>query len=650
VDPQVQAVLDQIGRQGWSLISKVPAPDSTPTTDRFGAPVPAKYPEGAEQWTITDGKGHNQTLVVKPPSAYPGPYSADVNDPGAYQPNYQVVDPPKDLPAPQATPGYTDVKGIKNADGSTTYYGRNPSTGQFEQIRGLPNEPADTKRPSDPATWQQIKAPDGRVIAMQDPVTGDRVSVPATTADKPQIVNGQGGALYAWDGTKLSLLQAGKAEPKEGDTRQNVQGGYAIQEVYRGGSWVTDPSVAPKPYDPALAGKPVEGNTRQNVASGYEIREVYRGGQWVTDPTFSPRPYSPDVVGKPKEGDTRPNVLQGYTVQETYRGGQWVVDPSVPPKPYTPQPPRDISAPAGQPYIVQQDPTTGKTSQIPNPNYQPTDPAQIVSQLQQKAQAERDRLADLPLPDEQKRAQFDTWWQQNVQPQADQLRRLQAQKDYENQRLAYVDQTTATNNEATYERQRYEDAASAGKQAVADVNATLPYRVGPGFGEDFSKALGTLSSGGGAVSFGANDFTYDMPNTDQIAEQATNRALAHISPYAAYKTGAPPPQIPQGIDYGAALSSSRYQFGGGQVAPTTTISPDGTVTIEHATSQQPAPAPGPQLPDFGAASINDPARGPGVPAPQQAPDWYTAWQARQAADAAQQQSAASLPIPDYVPS
>lgn len=640
MDPQVQAVLNQIGRQGWSLISKTPAPDSTPTTDRFGAPVPAKYPEGAEQWTITDGKGHNQTLVVKPPAAYPGPYSPDVNDPGSYQPNYQVVDPPKDLPQAQAPAGYTDVKGIKNADGTTTYYGRNPSTGQFEQVKGLPNEPADTKqRPSDPSTWQQIKAPDGRVIALQDPVTGEKVSVPATTADKPQLVQGQRGAMYAWDGTTLKQLQQGEApppQPKEGDTYQTVEGGYAVQKVYHSGQWATDPTVPPRPYDPSLAGKPKEGDVRQNVSGGYAIQEVFRGGQWVTDPSVPPKPYSPDTLNKPKEGDTRPNVQSGYAVQEVYRGGQWVVDPSVPPKPYTPQPPRDISAPAGQPFIVQQDPTTGQTNQIPNPNYQPQDPAQVVQQLQQKAQAERDRIAALPLPGDQKNAQFDTWWQQNIQPQADQLRRLQAQKDYENQRLAYSDQQTAANNEATYEANRQGTALTAGQQAVKDVQATLPYRVGPNFGADFSKALGTLSSGGGPVSFDPSDFTFDMPDTAAIAEQATNRALAHISPYAAYRAGLPPPQIPQSIDYGAALNQSNYQFGGGGQAaasPTTTIAPDGTVTIQHAAPQSseapPPPQPAPQMPVFGGPSAQP----------------YT----YQPESAAASMARNTLPIPDYVP-
>src|SRR5205085_10927014 len=196
----------------------------------------------------------------------------------------------------------------------------------------------------------------------------------------------------------------------------------------------------------------------------------------------------------------------------------------------TPQSPTTLSTGSTQPYIVQQDPATGKTTQIPNPNYQPTDPAQIVQQLQSQATAERDRLAGLPLSDEDRRAQFDQWWAQNVQPQADELKQVQAQKDYENQRQAYSDATTAANNEATYERSRQETALTAGRNAVSDTQATLPYMVGPSFGADFSKALHTLSSGGGAVNFSPSDFTYDMPNFNQISEQATAQALAHISP------------------------------------------------------------------------------------------------------------------------
>lgn len=38
------------------------------------------------------------------------------------------------------------------------------------------------------------------------------------------------------------------------------------------------------------------------------------------------------------------------------------------------------------------DPTTGQIKSVPNPSYQPTDPARIAAQLQQQAQAQRDTL------------------------------------------------------------------------------------------------------------------------------------------------------------------------------------------------------------------------------------------------------------------
>ena len=76
-----------------------------------------------------------------------------------------------------------------------------------------------------------------------------------------------------------------------------------------------------------------------------------------------------------------------------------------------------------------------------------------------------------------------------------------------------------------------------GQDAVKNQMDLMPYKVGPKFGENFAAGLKTLSSGGGTVNFSPEDFTFQMPDLNQIAEQATTRALAGISPLAASRLG-----------------------------------------------------------------------------------------------------------------
>lgn len=407
------------------------------------------------------------------------------------------------------------------------------------QTEGVPpaTPNASKQPPSDPSKWVPIKGPDGTVLALQDPVTGDRVQVPAgTRAERPQIVQTQGGGLYSWDGSTLKEIRAGTVQAKEGDTRPNVAGGY-------------------------------------------EIRQVYRGGEWVTDPTFTPRPYSAETQGKPKEGDRRPSVVGGYTVEQVYRGGDWVVDPSVPAKRFTPQAPTTVTAGAEQQYIVQQDPDTGEVKQIPNPNYRPADVGARSAQLQQQAIKKRDDLqqqyqAGLITQDDRDR-QWNEWWQSEIEPQRAELARTRSREDLADQ------------IKADAERRTQEEAArSVGTAAVSRATALLPYRTGPSFGAEFSGALNTLSGGGGQVNFTPGAFQFDLPNLDQIYEQATARALAGISPYAAQKANAAAPQLGAGYDPIAALNQSAYAPGGG----TRVTLPDGTRIESGGGASSPAPS------------------------------------------------------------
>jgi hypothetical protein len=323
------------------------------STNRSGDTVEEPNPNPVYRYTFADGSALEMNGDGQIKSTSEKPPSAAAND----RPGYQR---------------YTDSKTGITYESWTGH--------PWSQAAGLPVSPPVTATPADqleiindPTTHKPIK--------LRDPKTGTVIDLPDATSSKPSIVQGAGGAIYSWDGTNLVLKQAGTApevKPKEGDTRPNVQGGYAITEKFTGGQWVVDPSVPPTPWDPSLAGKPKAGDTRQNVNDGYEIREKYTGGQWVTDPTFTPRPFDPSLAGKPKDGDTRPNVVQGQVVQQVYRGGDWVIDPSVASRPYAPGKPAPVPGGGTRPNITFLDPETGQLTSQPDPGY--------TSATQQRAQ------------------------------------------------------------------------------------------------------------------------------------------------------------------------------------------------------------------------------------------------------------------------
>jgi hypothetical protein len=107
---------------------------------------------------------------------------------------------------------------------------------------------------------------------------------------------------------------------------------------------------------------------------------------------------------------------------------------------------------------------------------------------------------------------------------------------------------------------------------VARTTALLPYQVGPSWGQEFNQALTTLSGGGGRVNFTPGSSMFQLPDLNAIAEQATARTLANISPFAALRAGVPVPQVPQGLDVYGLLNQSNYGFAGPGGTPVVGVS------------------------------------------------------------------------------
>jgi len=269
---------------------------------------------------------------------------------------------------------------------------------------------------------------------------------------------------------------------------------------------------------------------------------------------------------------------------------------------------------ATNPYIYQRDPGSGQLTPSFNPGYQPTTQAEVaarVAQLQQMASSQRDALMTKQqsgaITADQAQQQFQAWWDQNVEPQKAALDTAQRSAQ-----LAEEQKTQEANRAA------YATAQQAGQTAVTAQQALLPYMVGPGFGAALNNIQGAYASGkapgnidiGSAVSF-------QLPDMQALAEQATNQALAHISPMAAQNMNQTHgqnamPQMGQQAspmasqDMSQALNRSTY-------APTTTVAPDGTVTVSHAQQPQAQPQPAFAQPNYqGLAQGNQQPAYPGL--------------------------------------
>jgi hypothetical protein len=403
--------------------------------------------------------------------------------------------------------------------------------------------------------------------------------------DKRPSVDGGRYVEQTYDGTSWRTTSVGdSAIPgggTEGQKRQVVENGRNVTQTFQNGAWTTT-GIG----ESALPGAAKVGDTRQSIENGRNVEQTYDGTTWRTTGIGANA-----LPGAANEGDKRSNVQGGFTVGEVYRNGQWIVDPSVPPTRFTPQDPTVISAPSTQANIATMQ--NGQISTQTNPNFMPTTTAEVaqrVTQLQSAAQQQRDALADKQrsgaITADQAAQQFDSWWSSNVEPQKAVLDAAQ--------RTA---QTTEQQKAEEANRANYATAMGAGQNAVQAQQALMPYMVGPGFGAALNNIQSAYASGKapGNIDLGSA-VTFQLPDMQALATQATNQALAHISPTAAQNMGqatgqqANPQmaQMPQGMDINQQLNRTNY-------TPTTTVAPDGTVTVSHQNQAPPQPTPQPQV-------------------------------------------------------
>lgn len=473
-----KALLESLGFTGWTVAGRRPATrKATGTDERGNAATGEEDVPGSVVWVITDGKGNTREMTVR----------ADPNSTQG-QPNYPwaVIEPPKDAP------GAATAAAPRNAQTWT-----DPATGAlFER--------------QDDGTWTEK-------IAGAKPPPAEPAS---RVAKGTKRIRESGNRLLLEetvdDAGTWSLLESKPIEAPAGEIPTATVGG----SLYERG---------PDGWKVAIQGPAAPAPKRQT-----QLVDDGNGGRILIDQ---------------ETGDTIKTFPRG-TTYETIGGALVAISPDGtftevyrPPREQQP----DAPAPQGE-FVQRYDPATGTYSTVPNAAYTPPlsdDPVQRIAQAQARGLALRDRLNEEvnagTKTRDQALAEFDAYWGPNVAVPRQQLEADRARQAYTDSVAVQQENQRRTDAAQAYEERRLTAGRTAGQDAVSRAQATLPYMVGPTFAEDFSKALGTLSSGGGAVSFKPESFMFDMPDLDKLAAEASAAAIARMGPYVSGPALPPPP-------------------------------------------------------------------------------------------------------------
>lgn len=282
-----QELLDSLKRGGWQIVGKNPHMKDETFTDENRITQHRQVPTGNVVWSIVGPDGDPDEIVVGI-SGTGGP-STDYR--------YSVVEGPKKaIPAESKAPADWQSKGEWQAqpDGSKVFKGYNPGTKQWEPIPGVAAVPASDKDKPAPKTLEQ----NGTVYERQDdgswlPAKG--IPAQPQKAEAPVFKEFEG-KVYQWvaDASKPgggTLKLAEGLEQGGHPPGYFIEGGYKVFKNWNEGTkkYEVDPSIQPEAWSPEAqaaaaktASQPKEGDTRPNIAGGYKVSQTYRGGEWTT--------------------------------------------------------------------------------------------------------------------------------------------------------------------------------------------------------------------------------------------------------------------------------------------------------------------------------------------------------------------------------
>jgi hypothetical protein len=465
--------------------------------------------------------------------------------------------------------GWNDIKQVDDGSGHLIWVGTDPSGKPMQPVPGAP-PPINTAKYV-PGSVKQINRGGKLVYVGTNAQTQAIEDIPEYgTENAPSQTTTVGGAIYkpnpnaGQPGQPDLIRVTGVASPNEGDTQwTDAGGGFAKQQVFSNGAWHDDPGVDQKAVNP---------NTQRAEGAIKPKGEKY----WL------PHPSAPDkLIEVTADGNG------GFTY-ETGPNGE---PPRVMTVPGIAQPTTVTGAGTDEFLPSRRDPNGNLLPPEKNPNWSPSNVGDRVRQLQQTAQQKQQDLhaqvVSGAITEADADKQFNTWWDSSIEPAKAEIAQAQQQK-----------QTELEQKASEQQRLNLATAQQSGQNAVEAYKAQLPNMVGPGFGKAFGQLADAWTTGKPATGIDwSSALTYQMPDLNQLAQQVTNQALAHLSPTAAqnmndtHGTQASPAlgQQQQPYDYTQSLQRSTYQPGA-----TTTIAPDGTVTINHqAPAQAAAAAPAP---------------------------------------------------------
>jgi len=255
-------------------------------TDRAGVTTRVAVP-GQWVWSIVGPDGDPDEVTVEEGGGGPG--EADYS--------LRILEgPKKNIPAESKPPADWQSKGEwqTQPDGSKVFKGYNPATKAWEPIPGVAAVPASDKDKPAPKTLEQ----NGTVYERQDdgswlPAKG--IPVQPQKAEAPVFKEFEG-KVYQWvaDASKPgggTLKLAEGLEQGGHPPGYFIEGGYKVYKNWNEGTkkYEVDPSVQPEAWSPEAqaaaaktASQPKEGDTRPNIAGGYKVTQTYRGGEWTT--------------------------------------------------------------------------------------------------------------------------------------------------------------------------------------------------------------------------------------------------------------------------------------------------------------------------------------------------------------------------------